>query len=327
MKKFLRVIYILLLVVAVGLVSGYIYMQKKFPAVGEAPNIKIDITEQRLARGKYLFSSVAGCADCHSTRDWTKLSGPIVPGTEGKGGEVFDEKLGLPGTFTAKNITPAGLGGWSDGEIYRAITSGVSKNGEPLFPIMPYPNFAKMDKEDIYSIIAYVRTLAPIENKVPEHEAKFPMNIIMRTIPGPSNHQPLPERTNTVAYGKYLVSSANCGDCHTQSDKGVPIPGKELAGGVEFNVGPWINTTANITPDNETGIGKWTREDFIKRFKACTTPEYQNTAWKEGEFNTIMPWPFLATMTEEDLGAIYDYLRTVPPVKNKVEKFKLPSKF
>lgn len=326
MKKFLRVIYILLLVVVVGLISGYFYMQKKFPAVGEAPNIKIDITEQRLARGKYLFSSVAGCADCHSTRDWSKLSGPIVPGTEGKGGEMFDERIGLPGSFPAKNITPAALSGWTDGEIYRAITSGVNKDGEPLFPIMPYPNFAKMDKEDIYAIIAYVRTLPPIENKVPDHEVKFPMNIIMRTIPGPPNHQPLPERSNSVAYGKYLVTFASCNECHTQMDKGVPIPGKEFAGGVEYNIGTWINTTANITPDNETGIGKWTKEDFIKRFKSCATPEYQNTVWKEGEFNTIMPWTFLASMTEEDLGAMYDYLRTIPPVKNKVEKFRISSK-
>jgi mono/diheme cytochrome c family protein len=327
MKKFLKIIYILLLVVAVGLVSGYFYMQNKYPIAIEAPSIKIELTEQRLERGKYLFTSVAGCADCHSTRDWSKLTGPIIPGTEGKGGDKFDETIGLPGSFPAKNITPAGIGGWTDGEIYRAITSGISKDGEPLFPIMPYPNFAKMDKEDIYSIIAYVRTLAPIQNEVPKHDAKFPMNIIMRTIPAPADHQSIPERSNSIAYGKYMVTAAGCGDCHTQSDKGVPIPGKELAGGVEFNVGPWVNTTANLTPDNETGIGKMTRDDFIKRFKACGTPEYKNTSWKEGEFNTIMPWTLLANMSESDLGSIYDYLRTIPPVSNKVEKFRLPSKF
>ncbi|MBX7045046.1 MAG: cytochrome c [Ignavibacteria bacterium] len=322
MKKFLKVVYILLLIIAVGLVSGYIYMQKKFPAVGEAPNIKIEPTEQRLARGKYLFNSVAGCADCHSTRDWSKLTGPIVPGTAGKGGEPFDERIGLPGSFPSKNITPAALGNWTDGEIYRAITSGVSKDGEPLFPIMPYPNFAKMDKEDIYSIIAYLRTLAPIQNEVPKHDAKFPMNLIMRTIPAPPDHQPIPDRSNTVAYGKYLVTSAGCGECHSQSDKGVPVAGKEFAGGVVFDIGPWINQSANITPDNETGIGKWTKEDFIKRFKSCSTPEYKNTAWKEGEFQTIMPWTFVSQMSEEDLGAIYDYLHSLPAVKNSVEKFK-----
>lgn len=327
MKKFLRIIYILLLVVAVGLVSGYFYMQKKYPVAIETPNLKIEPTEQRLARGKYLFTSVAGCVDCHSTRDWTKVTGPVAAGTEGKGGEKFDETMGLPGTFYAKNITPAALGGWTDGEIYRAITSGISKDGEPLFPIMPYPNYAKMDKEDIYSIIAYLRTLPAIQNEVPKHEPAFPMNIIMRTIPAPADHQSIPERSSTVAYGKYLVSAGSCGDCHSPSDKGEVIPGKEFSGGMEFNTGFWVNTTANITPDMETGIGKMTRDDFIKRFKACSTPEYKNTAWKEGEFNTIMPWTLMAQMSESDLGSIYDYLRTVPPVHNKVEKFRLPSKF
>jgi mono/diheme cytochrome c family protein len=302
-------------------------MQKKFPVEIAAPDIKIEPTEQRLARGKYLFTNVAGCMDCHSKRDWTKLTGPTVAGTEGMGGEPFDETIGLPGSFTSKNITPYGIGGWTDGEIYRAITSGIDKNGEPLFPIMPYPNFAKMDKEDIYSIIAYLRTLAPIKNDIPEHTVNFPMSIIIRTIPAPPNHQSIPERSKTIDYGKYLVTAASCNDCHTPSDKGEPIPGKELAGGMEFNVGPWVNTTANITPDMETGIGKWTKDDFIKRFKACSTPEYKNTPWKEGEFNTIMPWTQISGMSEADLGAIYDYLRTVPPVNNKVEKFRLPSKF
>jgi len=302
-------------------------MQKKYPVAIEAPKIKIEQTEQRVARGKYLFTTVASCADCHSTRDWTKITGPMVAGTEGKGGEVFDESIGLPGSFISKNITPAGVGGWTDGELYRAITSGISKDGEPLFPIMPYPNFAKMDKEDIYSIIAYMRTLAPIQNEVPKHTVNFPMSLIIRTIPAPADHQPIPERSKTVEYGKYLVSAASCGDCHSQSEKGEVIPGKEFAGGMEFNAGKFISTSANLTPDMETGIGKMTRDDFIKRFKMCSTPEYKNTAWKEGEFNSIMPWTMLANMTEADLGAIYDYLRTVPPVSNKVEKFKLPSKF
>jgi len=179
----------------------------------------------------------------------------------------------------------------------------------------------------MYSIIAYVRTLTPIQNEVPKSSASFPMNIIMRTMPAPAEHHPIPESANTIEYGKYMVISAGCGDCHTQSDKGVPIPGKEFAGGVEFNLGKFISITSNITPDMETGIGKWTRDDFVKRFKACATDEYKNIKWKEGEFNTIMPWTLAGTMSESDLSSIYDYLRALPPVNNKVEKFRLPSKF
>lgn len=76
-----------------------------------------------------------------------------------KGGEFFGPDLGFPGEFYSRNLTPANLRGWTDGEIFRAITAGVNKEGEALFPVMPYRNYSKMDKEDIYDIIAYLRTL------------------------------------------------------------------------------------------------------------------------------------------------------------------------
>ena len=79
--------------------------------------------------------------DCHSTRDWMRFAGPVVKGTEGKGGDKFDESIGFPGTIYAKNITPAALGNWTDGELVRAITMGINKKEEALFPMMPYMNF------------------------------------------------------------------------------------------------------------------------------------------------------------------------------------------
>jgi hypothetical protein len=74
--------------------------------------------------------------DCHSTRDWNLLSGPIIPGTEGKGGDIFPEEGGFTGNFYSSNITPAGIQDWTDGELYRLITTGVKKDGEPIFPIL-----------------------------------------------------------------------------------------------------------------------------------------------------------------------------------------------
>ena len=106
-----------------------------------------DSTTKVLARGEYLFNNVAGCIDCHSQRDFTKYSGPVVPGTEGGGGMVFDQKFGLPGVIYGKNITPdsaTGIGTWSDNDILRALTQGISKNGDTLFPLMSYPNFNRM---------------------------------------------------------------------------------------------------------------------------------------------------------------------------------------
>src|SRR5690606_18891685 len=124
-------------------------------------------------RGKYLANSVALCVDCHSTRDWSRFAGPMLPDSIGGGGEVFDQQLGFPGRWYAANITPYALGDWTDGEVYHAITTGVNKKGKALFPIMGYHRFGKMDEEDIKSIVAYIRTFAPVERIIPEGQPDF----------------------------------------------------------------------------------------------------------------------------------------------------------
>jgi hypothetical protein len=240
------------------------------------------------------------------------------------GGEKFDEEFGLPGTFYSRNITPYGVGNWTDGELLRAITEGISKDGTALFPIMPYLVYGKMDKEDIYSVIAYIRTLPSIKNDVPKSKPNFPMSMIMKTIPEKNAFTQKPDKKDIIAYGEYMVKGASCMDCHSPSKDGELIPGKFLAGGVEIKLpGNTVVRTANLTPDNETGLGLWAKEQFIKRFKQCTDPAYGNTPYKPGEFQTVMPWTVYAGMTEEDLGAIYDYLRSIPAVKNQVEKFSV----
>ncbi|MBL0274424.1 MAG: hypothetical protein IPQ06_15500 [Chitinophagaceae bacterium] len=89
-----------------------------------------------MERGEYLALHVAGCIDCHSKRDFAKFSGPVIPGTEGGGGLVFDQKFGLPGILYGKNITPdneTGIGTWTDEEILRAMTQGSAKMATPCF--------------------------------------------------------------------------------------------------------------------------------------------------------------------------------------------------
>ena len=109
-----------------------------FPRVGPAPSLAIEATPERVARGAYLANHVTVCIDCHSVRDWSRFSGPIVAGTEGRGGEVFDRRFRMPGTFYARNITPARLADWTDGELVRLVTTGLTKDDEPIFPVMPY---------------------------------------------------------------------------------------------------------------------------------------------------------------------------------------------
>jgi mono/diheme cytochrome c family protein len=328
MKKFKKIARVLFSLVVVLAVSGYVYFNQQFPKEIKAEDIKIAITPERIEKGKYIFNHSAACIDCHSTRDFSKLSGPVKPGTEGMGGEKFDEQLGLPGTFYSRNITPYGVGNWTDGELLRAITEGISKDGSALFPIMPYLVYGKMDREDIYSVIAYIRTLPSIKNDVPKDEVKFPMSMIMKTIPTEHSFTTKPDKKDIIAYGQYLVNGASCGDCHSPSKDGEPIPGKYLSGGNQIDLpGNTVVRTANLTPDNETGLGLWTKEQFIKRFKQCSDPAYGNTPYKPGEFQTIMPWTVYAGLTEEDLGAIYEYLRSIPAVKNQVEKFGVKSQY
>ena len=295
------------------------------PQIKPPQNLHVDITPERIKRGEYLANHVSECVGCHSTRDWSKYSGPIVQGTLGKGGEYFGPEMGFPGKIYAKNITPAHLKEWSDGEIFRAMTCGVNAKGGALFPLMPYQHFSKMDKEDIYDIIAYVRSIPAIENNVPEHEMNFPMNFIINTIPSEGHLGHKPSRSDTINYGCYLVNAAGCIECHTKDDKGRIIPELAFSGGREFIFPDGKTYSANITPDLQTGIGSWNVEAFVGRFKA-----YKDSAnfspLRKNQQNTPMPWSLFAGMETSDLRSIYAYLRSLKPMKNRVNHFVLAGK-
>ncbi|MEO8819735.1 MAG: cytochrome C, partial [Ginsengibacter sp.] len=303
--------------ILVGVAS---YVKFALPKVGAPEQLNIAITPERVSHGNYLANHVTLCMDCHSTRDWTKFSGPLEPGTNGKGGERFDQKMGFPGVFYSKNITPANLKDWTDGQIFRAITTGVDKDGNALFPVMPYHYYGKMDKEDIYDIIAYIRTLTPIENKTPDHSIDFPMNFIINTIPTKASFVQKPAKSDTLKYGAYMVNATACMECHTKVEKGQIIPSLAFSGGRFFEMPGGKVYSANITPDKTTGIGNWTAQQFVTRFKTYADPA--NVAkLSKSDVNTIMPWAMFAGMDTSDLRSIYAYLLTVKPIKNDVVHF------
>lgn len=313
MKKILKIVVALLLIAVVGfglLIAYVVFFKPNIPV----KDVKIEVTPERVARGKYLAESVAQCMDCHAERDWSLLAAPGKPGTEGKGGEAFDQKLGFPGAYYAPNITPHHLKDWSDGELMRAIVSGVSRDGRALFPIMPYTYYGKMDREDVYAIIAYIRSLKPIAYDAPASKSDFPMSIIIHIIPSKPEFSTKPAETDRVGYGKYLVDMAGCIECHTPSNKGQIIESEAFSGGRLF---PLPNGTSvistNITPD-ESGIGTWSEEKFFETFKKH---EGKRVPLQPGQNQTIMPWTGYAGMTREDLAAIYAYLKSVKPIPSK----------
>jgi mono/diheme cytochrome c family protein len=320
MKTLLKILGALIAVVILVAACGFGYLMFAFPKVPPAPSVKFDTSPERIARGKYLNDHVVGCTTCHTKRDWSKFSGPIKEDVLGAGGESFN--LGPAGMLYSKNITPAAIGSWTDGELLRAVTQGVSKDGTPLFPLMPYPHYGAMSEDDVHAVLAYIRTLKAIENTPPAGKLNFPLNLVVRTIPGPNTYGTRPSPTDQVAYGKYLTAAALCSDCHTPiDDRGQPLPGMDFAGGQEFVETGYRVRSANITPDANTGIGSWTEQQFIDKFKAFETPAGAPLGAQERAQNTVMPITAYAGMTTEDLSAIYAYLRTLKPVTNRIEKF------
>jgi mono/diheme cytochrome c family protein len=322
MKKALKVLAIILIIAIVGISGLLVYVKAALPDVGNPPDLKVELTPEGIKRGEYLANHVTLCVDCHSERDFNVWSGPVVPGTLGKGGEAFTEAQGFPGKFYARNISPSHLKSWTDGEIYRAITTGVNKDNKPIFSIMPWDNFSRMDPEDIKDIIAYVRTFPAQPNEPPVSEADFPMNFILNTLPHPATGGKRPSPADQLAYGRYMVNAAGCAVCHTKQEKG-KIVGEPFAGGFEFRFPEGsIVTSANITPDKETGIGDWNEAGFLSKFKQYADSNYHGYVIKPGEVQTVMPWTMYSGMDSIDLKAIYAYLKTVKPVQNHIIRWR-----
>jgi mono/diheme cytochrome c family protein len=290
------------LVVTAGILGlGLAVLMRAFPHGQSASREVIQPTAERLARGRYLVEKVANCLDCHSQRDWSRLGGPVVAGTEGQGAPF--SVLGPP--VHSADITSAALSHWTDGEIARALTSGIGRDGNAVHPFMPHDAYSRLDAEDVRSVVVYLRALPPIDHSVPRTREKWPIRLLGRLLSKPHVSPEPVDRRDSVAYGRYLVTIAECRLCH----------GDDLSGGRTFRI-PGTEATedsANITPHPSALPGQWSRENFVALFKSLDTEEAIEVP--PGQVNTVMPWARLAGLSEADLGAIYDYLQTVPPVE------------
>ena len=135
------------------------------PALAPPANITVDISPERVARGKYLYTVVADCDSCHGERDYSRLYAPVT--ASGKGSVLVLQ--GLPGKMVAPNLTldrETGLGSWTDGEKIRAFREGISKDGHPLHPTMPYPSYFYMSDVDVQSLVAYMNGMPAIRNRL-----------------------------------------------------------------------------------------------------------------------------------------------------------------
>ena len=307
---------ILLALMIVVIVGGYVWFFMVLPRDLPVPDLQIRQTPERLARGEYLANAVYGCIYCHSERDWELFGGPPKRGRIGAGGELFDQSLGLSGMIVSPNITPYALADWSDGEIYRAIVNGLHKDGYAFFPIMPFDVYLFLPQEDIYAIIAYIRTLEPVESVTPPRDPSLMMQFIGNVRALPADPWEIDE-SNPAQRGERMAVIAGCRFCHTPVDERAQgLPGMTLAGGRAMAANGTTVYSANITPDEATGIGDWTEDYFIARFKAFETNRYR--ADTVG-YQTQHAWTEYAKMTESDLADIYAYLMGQPAVRHKVD--------
>jgi len=277
-------------------------------------------TPKRLARGEYLVEAVSGCMDCHSPHDWTKHDAPILPGRKGSGQEMNAVMNGLPGRIVAPNLTPdpeTGAGTWSDDALARAIREGIGHDGRTLFPMMPYEHFRAYPDEDVASIVVYIRSLAPVRNVLPKTEVAFPVKYLIRSVPQPlSGPVQEPDLSDAVKRGAFLVNVAACADCHTPEKMGQPIPGMNFAGG-RLLEGPFGRVaSANLT-QHPSGIPYYDEAQFVQTLRTGYVGARR--------LNQIMPWSVFRNMTDEDLKAIYAYLKTLPPVGHRVDNTETPT--
>jgi mono/diheme cytochrome c family protein len=275
-------------------------------------------TPERLERGRYLATSVSGCIFCHGETDWNAPGFTPRPGTEGSGRSWAEE--GIP-WLTVPNITPdpdTGAGRWTDDMLARGIREGIGHDGRALFPLMPYHQYQYMSDEDLASIIVYIRSLPPVRKAVPPSQIPFPVNRFINAVPEPvAAPVPEPNRSSPAAYGDYLVRIGVCRDCHSTADaNGQAIPGMEFAGGTILP-GPYGEIASpNITQD-PSGIPYYTEELFLEMMRTGMV--------KARKIHDRMPWKLCGQQTDDDLKAMFAYLKTIAPVQHRVDNSLPPT--
>jgi mono/diheme cytochrome c family protein len=310
MKRiFLGIVVVLVLVVAGFAVYVAAHQHLKFNA--PLPAVTASADSAVISRGRYVVRDLSVCEGCHGDpkRRENLLTGEDVPLS---GGFEFDIP---PGRFYARNITPdsgTGIGGFSDGEVARALRYGVGHDGRALLPFMEMQG---LSDEDLTAVVSYLRSQPPVRHVVPAHHYTFLGMIVKATVlANPVGPKATPLKTDphgaTVENGRYLVESvANCWSCHTQRDYNTgALVGAHLAGGRmpdDFNPRRVWNPP-NLTSDPRTGrLASLSEDDFVARMRTGRVIP-----------GSPMPWPQFSRMHEDDLRAIYRYLKTLPPVEH-----------
>jgi mono/diheme cytochrome c family protein len=300
-----------LLGLALAAVAAVILVQARWTRRFEAPYPAIagSADPGMVSRGEYLVYGAAACAYCHVPREeWGRLDrGERLPLT---GHHLFR----LPfGDIYSANLTPhadTGIGRRSDADLARILRYGVRADGRAAFPLMEF----QLSDDDLTAVVSYLRAQRPISHAVPEHQLSLVGKTLMAFAIKPAVPlRPAPKRSPsgpTVERGAYLANSvSSCAACHTNRGPDGALTGAPFGGGQRMDVAAdptKVFVSPNLTPDPRSPVGAWTEETFLRRFRA-------------GEVfpGSPMPWGAFARFTDDDLRAIYRYLRSLPATPNQ----------
>jgi mono/diheme cytochrome c family protein len=290
-----------------------LYALRQFERRYDVPlptSFQVARSPEAVERGRHLFTTI--CAQCHAD-----ASGRAA-------GQRMTDVPEFLGRFWTANVTShpvGGVGAWSDAEIARLLRTGVKRDGR-LAVVMPH--FAGVSDADVAAIVAFMRSgdpvFAPVADRQPPIQGTVVGKLILTFVAGaeakplPAGPVEAPPEGPTAEYGRYLVREViQCGDCHTAGFSGSKIESKEaFAGGFEF-VGARGEKilSSNITPDHETGIGRWSEAEFVRALRTGIRPD-----------GSIVRPPMITfrTLSEVEARAIHAYLRTLPPMHNPIAR-------
>lgn len=312
MKKWLKRILLVVAVVLVLIGGAGLYIQISGIPTYEVKkvNLHVDVTPARVERGKTIASML--CAGCHYNQNTGALTGQRMADMPAEFGKIYSRNI--------TNDPVYGIGKWSDGDIAYLLRTGVKPDGQYVPPYMvKLPHIAD---EDLYSIIAFLRSNDSLVRPMPIKDSdcqpsflvKFLSRVAFKPFAYPTVAQVAPPISDQVAYGRYLVQDVvKCYECHSAdfktNDAEHPEKSAGYLGGGNAMLDPngKMVYTPNLTMDKQTGLGTWTPAQFIRAVREGFRPD-----------NTALRYPMSRhpELTEQEVAAIFEYLKTVPVQHN-----------
>ncbi len=293
MRLLLRILGSIAVVLVLAVLTFYAVSAQKLTRriTVKEPSITVATDSASIERGKHLARAISKCVACHG---------------DDLGGRTMIND-GMFARIASANLT-GGRGGFgfnlSAGQWVNAIRDGVAADGRPLF-LMPSAMYHRLSDADVEAIIAYVRSVPPVDREHPRPSFGPVGRVLLAlgkldaaqeafAIDHDKKAPPAPPAGPTAEYGEYLVTVGGCRYCH----------GETLSGGPMENGPPSPRPPANITPE---GLKAYDEAAFFRALREGKRPD--GTAID----STGMPWPLTREMTDDEIRAVWSYLQTVPP--------------